>query len=158
MFSVMPLIMPVTVVITHTVLGSCCYPAAIVQLKPGIIRYILLSNEVLMVILMLFMGSFSHLRLLRWQFSVGLTFKVLWRAYDIMSCLITSLTDNVFIVWLPAMTRREKHWRRYQYFLPPLYESIHPYSSVKIRCWRDIMLWMELWEARLLSGNIAQKS
>ena len=58
MFSVMPVIMPVTVVITHTVLGSCCYPAAIVQLKPGIIRYILLFNIVLMVILMLFMGEF----------------------------------------------------------------------------------------------------
>ena len=54
------------------------------------------------------------------------------------------------------MTRQGKRWRKYQYFLPPLYESIHPYSSVKIRCWRDIMRWMELWEARLSSGNAAQ--
>ena len=57
MFSVMPLIMPVTVVISPNVLRSCAYPA-IVQLKPRIIQYILLSNEVLMVILMLFMGVF----------------------------------------------------------------------------------------------------
>ena len=41
---------------TPTVVGSYAYPA-IVQLKPKIIQYIL-SNKVLMVILMLFMGVF----------------------------------------------------------------------------------------------------